>query len=231
MQLLGPLVAALARHHQVISFQLRGEEDVFALRRRCTLDGLVDDLDEFLSWLGLEQPAVLGVSFGGVLALELARRAPWRLGALMLQGVGPRFEPGILQRLAGAVLSRYPLPSDSPFFNQFFNLFFGGKQEPGPLFDFVTRTCWATDQGVMAQRFSLVEKADFTGQLRAVRTPALLMAGSRDLLVTRRGLASLANELPDARAVQLGGSGHLAAVTHPERVATEVRSFLTGLQN
>lgn len=231
MQLQGPLIAALARHHQVISFQLRGEEDVFALRRRCTLADLVDDLDEFLSWLGLEQPAVLGVSFGGVLALELARRAPWRLGALLLQGVGPRLEPGILQRLAGAVLSRYPLPNDSPFFNQFFNLFFGGKQEPGPLFDFVIRSCWATDQGVMAHRFRLVEEANFTGQLGAVRTPALLMAGARDLLVTRRGLTALAAELPDARAVQLGGCGHLAAVTHPDRVAAEARSFLAGLED
>lgn len=230
MTLLGPMIDALSRHYQVISFQLRGEDNFFALRGRGSLSGLVDDLDEFLSWLGLEQPSVLGVSFGGVLALELARRSPWRLGALMLQGVAARLEPGALQRLAGTVLARYPLPADSPFFNQFFNLFFGGKQPPGKLFDFVTRTCWTTDQGVMAHRFRLIETTDFTGHLQSVITPTLLMAGSRDLLVTPRGLATLAQELPEARAVQLGECGHLAAVTHPERVALEVRSFLRGLE-
>ena len=114
---------------------------------------LVDDLAEFLDWFGLERPAVMGVSFGGVLALELAARQPHRLESLIVQGVGARFEKGLLQQVAGMVLSRYPLPSDNPFVNQFFNLLFGSRQKPGPLFQFVTRQCWQTDQGVMAHRF------------------------------------------------------------------------------
>lgn len=231
MALLGPLARVLSRRYRVISYQLRGEDDCFALRRRFGLEDLVDDLSEFLSWLGLEQPTVFGVSFGGVVALDLALREPWRLGALALQGVGPRFEPGLLQQAAGLVLSRYPLPQDSPFFNQFFKLFFGGKQPAGPLFDFVTRTCWGTDQGVMAHRFKLVEKADFRGRLDGLRIPALLMAGQRDLLVTPRALAAMAEEAPGARAVCLGQAGHLACVTHPDRVAAETRSFLESLED
>jgi len=168
----------------------------------------------------------MGVSFGGVLALELAIRRPGRVRSLLLQGVGPRFESSLLQQVAGMVLSRYPLPADNPFVNQFFNLFFGSKQKPGPLFDFVTRQCWQTDQSVMAHRFRLVEQVDFTGRLAAVRSPALLLAGDRDLLVSAGGLAEMAKEMPDARAVRLGGCGHVAFVTHPERLAAEARSFL-----
>jgi pimeloyl-ACP methyl ester carboxylesterase len=123
------------------------------------------------------------------------------------------------------VLSRYPLPADNPFVNQFFNLFFGTKQKPGPLFDFVTRQCWQTDQGVMAHRFRLAEQIDFTRRLGAVRVPALLLAGERDLLVSAAGLDEMARMIPEARAVQVPG-GHLAFVTHPERLAAEVRSFL-----
>src|SRR4051812_22167722 len=178
-ELLGPLARLLARDFHVISYQLRGEDDCFALRRRFGLTDLVEDLSEFLDWRGLERPAVLGVSFGGVLALELAARPPARLASLVLQGVGARFERGLLQRVAGLVLSRYPLPSDNPFVNQFFNLFFGGKQAPGPLFDFVTWQCWQTDQGVMAQRFNLVERIDFANRLSAVRVPTLALAGGR----------------------------------------------------
>ena len=88
-------------------------------------------------------------------------RRPGRVRSLVLQGVGPRLEPGPLQQVAGLVLSRYPLPEDNPFVNQFFNLFFGSKQKPGPLFDFVTRQCWQTDQSVMAHRFRLAEQVDF----------------------------------------------------------------------
>lgn len=226
MHLVGPLAQALSRHFQVISYQLRGEDDCFALRRQFGIADLAEDLNELMDWFGLERPALMGVSFGGVLATELAIRRPGRMSALLLQGVGPRFEPGLLQQVASLVLSRYPLPADSPFFNQFFNLFFGGRQQPGPLFEFVTRQCWQTDQGVMAHRFRMVEQADFRGRLKSVRVPTLLVAGDRDLLVSTHGLRLLASHLPDATAVTLPGCGHLAFVTHPERIAAEIEAFL-----
>jgi pimeloyl-ACP methyl ester carboxylesterase len=225
-ELLGPLARRLARDFQVISFQLRGEDDCFDLRRRFELADLVNDVDEFVTWFGLECPAVMGVSFGGVLALELALRRPHRFQALILQGVGARFERGLLQQVAGAVLSGYPLPDNSPFINQFFNLLFGGKQRPGPLFDFVTRQCWQTDQGVMAHRFHLVEPYDVVDRGHALRVPALLLAGDRDLLVSPQSLQDLASALPGARAVRLRGPGHLAFVTHAECVGNEVKAFL-----
>ena len=189
--LLGPLARLLARDFQVISYQLRGEDDCFALRRRFGRSDLVDDLAEFLDVLGLERPALMGVSFGGVLALELAARQPHRLESLIVQGVGARFEKGLLQQVAGMVLSRYPLPSDNPFVNQFFNLLFGSRQKPGPLFQFVTRQCWQTDQGVMAHRFRLVESFALDDRLARIVAPTLILAGDRDLLVSPRSLAEL----------------------------------------
>jgi pimeloyl-ACP methyl ester carboxylesterase len=226
-ELLGPMAALLARNFRVISYQLRGEDDCFALRQRFGLADLVEDLREFLDWRGLESPAVMGVSFGGVLALELASRYPSRLRSLVLQGVGARFERGLLQRVAGMVLSRYPLPPNSPFVNQFFNLLFGSRQKPGPLFQFVTQQCWQTDQSIMSHRFQLVEPFDAVARLDAVRVPTLALAGDRDLLVSPKSLAELAAGLADCRSVTLQGCGHLAFVTCPERVATEVTRFLS----
>jgi pimeloyl-ACP methyl ester carboxylesterase len=225
-ELLGPLVRLLARDFQVISYQLRGEDDPFALRRRFDLADLVADLEEMLDWFALERPPLLGVSFGGVVGLELAMRRPARLGALAVQGVGPRFEPDLLRQAAGLILSRYPLPADNPFVNQFFNLFFGGRPKRGPLAEFVVRQCWQTDQSVMAHRFGLVERLDLGGRLGQVRVPALLLAGERDLLVSPDALAELAGGIRQARPVRLPGCGHFAFATHPERVAAEVVRFL-----
>ena len=153
-------------------------------------------------------------------------RWPNRLQALITQGVGARFERGLLQQVAGWVLSRYPLPSDSPFVNQFFNLLFGAKQEQGPLFEFVTRQCWQTDQSVMTHRFQLVESFDPGSHLIKVCVPTLLMAGDRDLLVSKQSLRDLVSSLDDAQSIELRGCGHLAFVTQPERVADEVKRFL-----
>jgi pimeloyl-ACP methyl ester carboxylesterase len=225
-ELLGPLARILASRFRVISYQLRGEDDCFALRRRFGLADLVDDLSEFLDWHGLERPTLFGVSFGGTLALEFAARHAGRLRALAVQGVGARFDRGLLQQVAGTVLARYPLPPDNPFINQFFNLLFGGHQKQDPLFRFVTRQCWQTDQSVMAHRFRMVENFNLVERLDRVRVPTLALVGDRDLLVSRQSLQELEDGLPEARLVQLGGAGHLAFVTQPQRVADEWDRFL-----
>lgn len=224
--LLGPVARILARHFRVISYQLRGEDDCFALRQRFGMPELAADLREFIDNLGLESPAIFGVSFGGLIGLEFAARYPSRLNALAVQGVGARLEPGLLQRIAGAVLSSYPLPSNNAFVNQFFNLLFGARQKPGPLFQFVTSQCWKTDQSVMAHRFQMVERFDMHERLQSIRVPALLLSGDRDVLVSERSLRELCGGLPQAKTVRLEGAGHLAFATQPARTAQEVCAFL-----
>jgi pimeloyl-ACP methyl ester carboxylesterase len=226
-ELLGPLARLLAHDFRVISYQLRGEDDCFALRRHFGLADLVTDLNEFLDSRGLERPAVLGVSFGGVLALELAVLRPGRLRALCVQGTGAVLDHGLLQRVAGMVLTRFPLPTDSPFVNQFFNLLFGGRRTPEPLARFVTRQCWQTDQSVMAHRFAMLDGFDIRARLSRVRVPTLAVAGDRDLLVSPRSLAALTDGIKGSRLETLSGCGHLAFVTRPDLVAEQVRTAAT----
>ena len=115
----------------MFSYQLRGENDCFVLRHPFDLDDLVEDLAELLDALRLETPTIMGLSFGGIIALKFAIRYPHRLNRLIVQGVGARYERGLIHQIASTVLSRFPLPADSPFVNQFFNLLFGGKQKQG----------------------------------------------------------------------------------------------------
>ncbi len=225
-ELLGPLARILAKDYRVISYQLRGEDNCFALRRPFDMTDLVKDLGEFLDCLCLENPTLFGVSFGGCLALEFAAKHPYRLNELILQGVGSRFERGLLQLVAGTVLSRFPLPSDNPFVNQFFNLLFGCAQKKDALFDFVTHQIWQTDQSVMAHRFRLVESFHINPRLQRIRVPTLILAGERDVLVSPRGLADLHEGIEQADLFRLPRAGHLAFVTHPNLVADKVRSFL-----
>jgi pimeloyl-ACP methyl ester carboxylesterase len=225
-RLLGPLARLLSRHYRVISYQLRGEDDCFALRREFGLRDLVADLAEFLNWHFLESPILVGVSFGGVLALEFAARYPYRVQNLIVQGVGARYERNLVQQVASLVLSRYPLPTDNPFVNQFFNLLFGGRQDSRSLFQFVTRQCWQTDQCVMAHRFRLVESFDISERLGRIRVPTLIVNGDRDLLVSAASLQALHRGVRDARLIRLPNAGHLGFVTQPETIAREAHSFL-----
>lgn len=225
IDLLGPLVRVLSQRFRVIAYQLRGEDDCFALRRRFGFNDLVNDLRELLDVLALEAPLVAGVSFGGMLALSLAAKDPTRVGHLAVQGVGARFDPGTLIQLVQQVLAHYPLPPDSPFFNQFFNLFFGGRMKAGPLLQFVTRQCWQTDQSVIAHRFEMVKTFDLGEKLARIQAPTLVLNGDRDQLVSKPSLRDLIQGLQNGKQVDLVGCGHLAFVTHPQWLADEIEAF------
>src|SRR5438067_9755687 len=123
----------------------------------------------------------MGPSLGAIIALKFAIRFPYRLDRLIVQGVGARYERGLIQQIASTVLARFPLPADSPFVNQFFNLLFGGRQKHDSLFEFVTRQIWQTDQSVMAHRFRLVEDLDIADQLHFIKAPTLVLSGDRDV--------------------------------------------------
>lgn len=226
MGLLGPLARELSAHHRVICYELRGEDNCFAIRRPFAFDDLVLDLREFLDTLALETPTLLGVSFGGAIALEFAARYPGRLGKLIVQGAGCRFLPGLLQQIANTVLNRFPLPFDNPFVNQFFNLLFGRPEPNGPLLDFVTQQIWSTDQSMMAHRMRLIESFNMDDKLGNLRMPTLVVAGMKDVLVPKRSLRALCNGLPNADLVRLPNAGHLAFVTHAEQLAGKVLEFL-----
>lgn len=225
-ELLGPLAKLLSKHFRVISYQLRGEDNCFVIRRPFELNDMVADLAEFIEGRGLERPTIFGVSFGGVLALEYANKHPNGLNQLIVQGTGARFEHGLIQQVASTVLSRFPLPANNPFVNQFFNLLFGGRRKKDSLFNFVTRQCWQTDQSVMAHRFQMVQNFDMTGKLSSIRVPTLILSGDRDVLVTPRSLMELCDGIEQADFVRLPNCGHLAFVTDPKLVAAKVNAFM-----
>jgi pimeloyl-ACP methyl ester carboxylesterase len=235
-RLLWPLVRSLARHYDVITFGLRGDERSWdgaaaSSTRVRNIGDYAQDVVSLIDRLGLESPAVFGVSFGGAIALELAAEYPDRLGALMLQGVEARFRPTIGSRIARRVLERFPLPNDSGFINQFFHLLFGGKPEPGPLVDFVVDRIWDTGQSVMAQRLAELETFDISQRLWSIGAPTLVLAGDRDAIVPPAHQRALARAISDSRFAVIGDAGHVGFLTHRTEIIKRVRAHLRRVQS
>jgi pimeloyl-ACP methyl ester carboxylesterase len=234
-RLLWPLVRDLARHFDVITFGLRGDDrtwdDVGAESRRSREIGeYALDVVGLIDQLGLEAPAVLGVSFGGAIALELAAEYPDRLGALMLHGVEARFRPTIGSRIARRVLERFPLPNDSRFINQFFHLLFGTAPEPGPLLDFVVDRIWETGQSVMAERLAQLDSFDISERLWCIGAPTLVLAGGRDAIVPSVRQRALACQISDARFAVIEDAGHVGFLTHRAEIVKRVRTHMRRVQ-
>lgn len=64
------------------------------------------------------------------------------------------------------------------------------------------------------------------GVLQAVKVPVLLIEGSESPGIIGHVNAALAARLPDARRAVIAGAGHMAPITHPAQVASEVLRFL-----
>jgi pimeloyl-ACP methyl ester carboxylesterase len=226
-----PLANRLARHFHVITYGLR--DDGFPWKGRGRNNRLVndisqhaDDLADLIDQLGFECPAVMGVSFGGAIALEMAVENPHKLGSLIVSGAEARFPSTIGSRIARRVLDRFPLPADSRFINQFFNLLYATKPEPGHLTDFVVDRIWDTDQSVIARRLALLESFDVTDRLWRISAPTLVLAGARDVIVPADHQQALAESIAGARFESIPDAGHISFLTHSSDVLRSVKNHL-----
>jgi len=224
-----PLARRLAREYEVVSYSLRGDRSRGrggpgdSHRRHADVGGHADDLAALIDRLGLECPAVFGVSFGAAVALELAVEQPGRLGSLIVQGVEERFRTTLGSTIALHVLERYPLPANSPFLNQFLNLLYGTKPEPGARTDFVVDRIWETPQAVMAERLRQLQQFDVADRLWRIDVPTLDLAGAKDAIIPARRQQGLAQKISGARFEALEGAGHIGFVTHADAVVHQVR--------
>jgi pimeloyl-ACP methyl ester carboxylesterase len=227
-KLLWPLAQGLARHFEVFLVGLRGDQEPWiglegGPAMPWDLEEYANDLKALIDRLGLSAPAVMGVSFGGAVALEFAVRYPQGLSSLIVNGADSRFRTTMASTIARRVLERYPLPSNSPFVNQFFHLLYGRKPDPGPVVDFVTERIWETDQGVMARRLAQLESFDVSDELWRIDAPTLVLAGIRDVIVPTARQRLLADSIPGARFQAIDDAGHVGFLTHRAEVVRAVR--------
>lgn len=203
---------------------------------------LVDDVEQLRRAWGVEKIALVGHSFGTIVALEYAAKHPEHVERVVLASAAPDL-PGALdlqcvrlERLdptlyAQAVAQR---PADLP---ARCNAFAAGKAfvdanmfpEPATL-----ALVEATDaegglsntgelgqalfgQGLMTYRFAGHDR---------VTPPVLIIAGESDFQTVIEPQRDLAARLPDGRILAYPGRGHFMFVEDPERFAADVTAFL-----
>jgi poly(3-hydroxyoctanoate) depolymerase len=184
---------------------------------------------ELLDALGLERVDVLGYSFGGALAQELARRAPNRVRRLVLCATGPGLggtPPRPLAALMLATPARYYHPR---LFALTVPHIAGGRtaREPGVLAEQAgARLNRPPDPLGYAYQLYAVAGWSSLPWLHRLPHPSLIMAGERDPSVPLCNGRLLAARLPDARLHVVKGGGHLFLLDEPQNVVGPISAFL-----
>lgn len=223
-RLLMPLARRLARHNEVILVGLRSDGRPAAPGGSERVADHADDVEHLIDQLRLERPTVVGVSFGGAVALDLASRMSGRLGGLAVYGADAWFPLGLGSTIALKALERFPMPTDNPFFNQFFNLLHGAKPESETLARFVVERIWETDQAVMLRRLQSLAEFDIRDRLGRIDAPTLVVAGTCDVIVPPSRQKALAAAIPDAEYAEIDGAGHIGFLTHGPQVVRRLAS-------
>ena len=188
------------------------------------IDDLVFHYLDVLDALGLDRPHVVGGSFGGWIAAELAVYAPHRIGSLtLLSAAGlrlpehPATDLFLLPpaRLPEVLFHNPPPPAPAP--------------PPGAAPD-LDAIIAAYREATSLARFSWVpflSDPKLERRLRRITAPALVVAPSDDRVIPVEHAQRYAERIAGAEYSEVPDCGHAMYFEKPEQFASAVTSFLS----
>jgi pimeloyl-ACP methyl ester carboxylesterase len=184
-------------------------------------------LAEFIRRLGLEEPHLVGNSFGGTLALQLTSRHPevarTVVGIDTYAGWSGSFSRAVVAERLHASLLDLELPPQEVAAKWITG--FVTPEAPEPIKDeLVSIIADFNPDGMRAMIRSLAE-ADLREELKEVHLPTLLIWGAQDVRSPLAVAHDLQARLKGSRLVVLEGAGHLPQVEAADRLNAELRAF------
>lgn len=222
-----PHLAALAERFDVIACDLPGHGAAPPLAASTSAAAIARDVVATLDALDLPSAAILGHSFGGMVAQELARLAPERVDALILADTwchprGYLFEPFLFRTVALTwMLHVTPIA-------QMTELMAFGVAMRTPAIAPYARRAMARFANERDSYLAIWEAAtDFSSRawLAELACPTLVLA-SDEYLFTHHQSRELAARIPGARLVVLPRTGHWLSWDNPAAFEQAVTSFL-----
>ena len=231
----------VARQRLVVLYDQRGTgaSKRLAPGAAQTMDAQVADLDAVRAALHLDQVALVGDSYGGLLVLAYAVAHPEHVSRLVLSDspgaswtgmvhLLPQVFPDIEEEDA-ADSKRLGPDSDAAaragLRNHFRMIFYSPEKRD----EYMQRMGDLGYEPVVAEAVSKATgDLDLTPKLAALRVPTLVLSGRYDMNVAPLTAWRLAHKITGATVVFFEKSGHLPAYEEPERYRDVLEGFLNG---
>jgi proline iminopeptidase len=218
-----------------------------------TMRSETDDLETLGRHFGFEAVAVLGHSWGCLVAIEFAIRHPDRVSHLILMNTAPASgegfrllrdylrrirPPGDVERMAEIASSEAFRRGDVDAEAAYYRIHYAPTERSADLLDqLVGRLRVDVDAaGILLARAIenrlfeqtwLVPGYDLLPALRGLDVPALVLHGEHDFVPVELA-ADIAAAIPGARLAVLPDCGHFAFLDAPDEVHDQVRRLLDG---
>jgi len=190
-----------------------------------------DRVEEIASGLLQGLPAkfaVCGHGLGGIVALELFRRAPERVIRLALLGTNalmdtPQEAADREPRMIGAKSGRFEQMLDGEILPRYVGT---GARQRAAMADLREMATSLGADSYARQERAMQRRRDQQATLRRITQPTLILAGADDQVVPLKRQEFLAELIPYAKLGVLDGVGHMAMLEDPEGVTEALYDWL-----
>ena len=232
-------VAVLEADHRVLVVEVRGfdGQDAPGNGRDGLIDGIVGDLNADIQARGFDRAAIVGHSFGGLVAMQFALKHPERTDRLMLVDALPFFGTVLdgaatvdsmkaratamrAQMLAGRDAMRAAAKA-------------GIKQDPGgdmakAAADRIRIANWSlsADAAVVAQAIYEDMMLDLRKDIARIEAPMTVLYQASDPERARLRYGTDYSAQPMAKLVPVADAAHFIMLDQPDLFRTELKAFL-----
>lgn len=183
------------------------------------LQGLMDALD-------IDKAVLIGISVGGMIAMDFASQYPARVQALVLCDTFPKIGTDDMwnrrvkmirqygmKSLSAAILERWFAPAYKDQQPEAY-AGYGNMLHRMPVAGY-TGTCEA------------IRDADLTDAVRKIQQKTLVLCGTEDASTPPEQVKQLVDLMPDARYAEIPSAGHLPCIENPQLMAHTIQEFLS----
>jgi len=221
-----PQLAALCGDFRVVAPDLRGFGRSPVTQHLVTMRELAADIEELLETLGIERAAVVGLSMGGLVTMELAASQPdryWAIGLVATTMQPPTPAEGAARRGRADAVERDGIQ----VLLDYMHTGVYGPDCPQTVRAAVdTMMAAAPPGGAAAALRGRAERPDYRPLLAGLDIPALVCAGSADPWSDREVTAEIIAHLKRPELVVIDGVGHLPNLEARDQFNDVLRAFL-----
>lgn len=174
----------------------------------------------------VDRATVLGLSMGGYVAFELWSRAKDRVGALVL--CDTRATPDTADARKGREATAHAVEDDGVGVlaeRMIPNLV--SPAAPDALRRDIEKMITENSaDGAAAALRAMAQRRDFTGTLKDIACPTLVLVGDHDTVTPPADAQNMAGAIPGAKLAQIPSSGHLSNLESPKAFDQALREFL-----
>ncbi|MCW5709472.1 3-oxoadipate enol-lactonase [Shinella sp.] len=186
-----------------------------------------DDLIGLLDHVGWQDTMLCGLSVGGVIAMDLAVRAPARVTRLVLMDTAAKIgTPDAWNARIDAVLDGGVASIGEAIMARWFSPDYRAGQPEA--FSAWRRMLERTPAAGYAETCKALRDADLTDAITGITAPTLVIAGEDDLSTPPALVEATARRIPGAIFHIIKGAGHLPCIERPADVAALLRGFANG---